>query len=109
LAGVGQGNSLSFSRRHVGAAGLSHENDETVRRWDRHDPMSLAAALVGIGSSQPFHHIDDLAAIDVPALVIPGSDPLHDPNLADEYVHSMPRGVLGREGPTAIADFIATI
>ena len=91
------------------ASVIAGEDPHTARRWNRHDPESIAAALVGIGWSQPFDDLNDLGAISVRTLVIAGSDALHDPELANAYVGALPRGSAGQETPTVIADFAATL
>lgn len=51
---------------------------ETLRvEWSRHDPESIAAALIGIPTSGVMTDEVDVAAITAPTLVIPGNDLLH--------------------------------
>ena len=84
------------------------ERDPTVdavglrARWARHDPSSLAAALLGLGWSQPFDYLDDLGAIAVPTAVAPGGDELHPRHVGERYLEV----ITNAEGITdAPADF----
>jgi 3-oxoadipate enol-lactonase len=45
--------------------------------WSRHDPASIAAALIGIPASAPLTPELDPASIRAPTLVVPGDDPIH--------------------------------
>ncbi|HJR19764.1 MAG TPA: alpha/beta fold hydrolase [Actinomycetota bacterium] len=56
--------------------------------WSRHDPASIAAALIGIPASGPLTPEVDITAIRSPTLVIPGNDLLH-PTAAGETVASL--------------------
>ena len=53
--------------------------------WSRHDPASIAAALIGIPTSGVLTPEVDIASITAPTLVIPGNDLLH-PTSAGEAV-----------------------
>jgi pimeloyl-ACP methyl ester carboxylesterase len=55
------------------------------REWSRHDPASIAAALIGIPASAPLTPELDPSTITSPVLVIPGDDPIH-PREAGETV-----------------------
>ena len=56
--------------------------------WSRHDPESIAAALIGIPASGVLTPDVDISAITAPTLVIPGNDMLH-PTEAGETVAAM--------------------
>lgn len=59
---------------------------ETVQtQWRRHDPLSVSAALTGIGLSQPFEDVPDLRGIRVPALIFSGDDHLHPAEVSNIY------------------------
>lgn len=88
---------------------LRQPDGEIAPRWRRHDPQSVAAALIGLGWSQPFSDLEELAAIAAPVIVIPGADVLHAPEIAHHYLDALPRASLGRSSPAVIADFTATI
>lgn len=82
--------------------------------WSRHDPASIAAALIGIPRSGPLTEDVSLDAIVAPTLVIPGNDMLH-PTEAGEAVAKMIPGAqlapafdgLPREQETS--EFVALI
>lgn len=59
----------------------------------RSDPASIAAAAA-IGRDIAFSAVEDLAAIPVPTLVIPGTDVRHPTELAERVVQVMPNAVL---------------
>lgn len=59
----------------------------------RSDPASIVAAA-SIGRDRAFRTIDDLAAVTVPTLIIPGSDPRHPTLLGDALSRTLPKGVL---------------
>jgi 3-oxoadipate enol-lactonase len=56
--------------------------------WSRHDPASIAAALIGIPASGPLTEEVDIGSITAPTLVIPGDDMLH-PTAAGEAVAAL--------------------
>lgn len=59
---------------------------ESLRtEWSRHDPASIAAALIGIPASGVLTPEVDIGSITAPTLVIPGNDLLH-PTAAGEAV-----------------------
>ncbi len=56
------------------------------------DPASVAATTHFLASGeQPFASAADLAAVDVPTLVVPGTDPYHPAEVAAEYARHLPR------------------
>ncbi len=59
----------------------------------RSDPASLAA-FCAIGYDRAFRSVDELRAIDIPALVIAGADARHPARLAAEVASALPRGCL---------------
>jgi pimeloyl-ACP methyl ester carboxylesterase len=72
--------------------------DELRRRMSRHRDLGvLADAIQHVVRSRPFESLDDLAAIEVPALVI-GSrdtfDPRHPFHVATAYAAALPRAEL---------------
>lgn len=102
---------------------------ETVLRFTRErmllhrDLGAIAAALRQVPRSRPFGPIDDLEAIDLPALVVAsrdGPDPGHPRAVAERYAEAMPQAALlveeegesplawqGGKLSRAIADFCA--
>jgi 3-oxoadipate enol-lactonase len=89
----------------------------------RSDAESQAAALGTIASQEPFERLADLAALEMPVLVIPGGDANHPRELGRAYQGVLPHarlvevdmwgGVVDAEGfaarvAPAIADFLAT-
>ncbi|MFE3742534.1 alpha/beta fold hydrolase [Streptomyces sp. NPDC059134] len=59
----------------------------------RSDPASIVAAAA-IGHDRSFRSVGELAAITVPALVLPGTDPRHPTALAEEVAVVLPEGHL---------------
>ncbi|MEX1141079.1 MAG: alpha/beta hydrolase [Thermoleophilaceae bacterium] len=55
----------------------------------RADPASQAAALHAIATQEPIERLDELRALEMPVLVVPGTDPNHPRALGELY-----RGVL---------------
>ena len=75
------------------------ENDrarlEALRaEWSRHDPASIAAALIGIPASAPLTPELDPASISAPTLVIPGDDPIHPRVAGEETARIIPGATL---------------
>ena len=62
-------------------------NSEALRR---HDPGSLSASLRSIATLMPAERLEDIAAITAPTLVIPGLDPVHDPEIGAIYARTIP-------------------
>lgn len=59
----------------------------------RSDPSSIAAAAA-IGRDRSFRSADELAAINVPTLIIPGNDARHPTALAQNLARILPQGRL---------------
>jgi 3-oxoadipate enol-lactonase len=59
----------------------------------RTDAESIAAAAA-IGRDRSFHGVDELAAVAVPTLVLPGMDARHPSALAEQLVRVLPHGRL---------------
>lgn len=59
----------------------------------RSDPASIAAAA-SIGRDRSFHSVDELAAIAIPTLIIPGMDERHPTALAEALARILPYGQL---------------
>lgn len=64
--------------------------DELRRDWERHDPLSIAAALEGIPASPPLTPDLDPGGIGVPVLVVPGDDPIHPTHAGLECAAMIP-------------------
>jgi 3-oxoadipate enol-lactonase len=58
------------------------------------DPASVAATTRLLASTQPFETLEQLQAIRVPTLVIPGRDPQHPPEIATLVARSITRASL---------------
>ena len=57
-----------------------------------YDPESVAASTrFMVSAAQPFEHAHELAAIDVPALLVPGTDLQHPAEVSDVYRRHLPR------------------
>ncbi len=63
----------------------------------RANPGSIAAAAA-IGHDRSFQSLNDLNEIDVPALIIPGMDHRHPPELAKQIAEIIPNGRLADAG-----------
>lgn len=76
-----------------------------------YDPASVAATTRFMASgAQPFDTAAELAAIAVPALVVPGVDPYHPAALAELYARHLPHcSIDHREFAIALADFVDQI
>jgi 3-oxoadipate enol-lactonase len=62
----------------------------------QYDAASVAAITRFMASgAQPFERGDELAAIQIPALVVPGTDPTHPVEVADVYRRHLPRCTVG--------------
>lgn len=75
----------------------------------RSDPASIAAAAA-IGHDRAFRTPDELAAVDVPVLIIPGDDERHPATVAARVAEQLPRGSLasvGMNGSMRDADDLA--
>lgn len=65
----------------------------------RFDPASVAATTRFLASGAlPFEHLDELAALSMPAVVVPGTDPEHPAEVAELYARTLPRAVLAEPG-----------
>jgi pimeloyl-ACP methyl ester carboxylesterase len=62
--------------------------------WSRHDPASIAAALIGIPASAPLTPDLDPNAITARVLVIPGNDPIHPREAGETVAKRIPRARL---------------
>src|SRR5262249_53334599 len=63
----------------------------------RVDPESVAATTRFLGSGvHPFERMSDLAALRVPTLVAPGTDPEHPAEIAEAYARALPTARLVR-------------
>lgn len=73
------------------------------------DAASVAATTRFLASgAQPFSSASDLRAINVPTLLVPGSDALHPPEVSDLHSAAIPNCTVLRAGPDlagAIGDF----
>ncbi len=70
------------------------------------NPASIAATGAFLASGdQPMATAADLAAISAPVLVLPGSDPMHPPEVSALYEKHMPHAKVGG----SIAEFLATL
>lgn len=70
------------------------------------DPASVAATTRLLSSTQPFDTLDQLQAIGVPTLVIPGRDPEHPAEIATLYAAALPNATLVEARPEQIAAVI---
>lgn len=92
--------------------GLSSDMRERARPvFATYDPRSVAAFTHFMASGvQPFESAADLAAIAASALVIPGIDPMHPPEVADVFRRHLPNCTVRDAAPSeyaaAIAEFL---
>lgn len=79
-------------------------------KWRRHDPKSLAAALIGLGYSQPFGAVEHLSSISVPTMIIPGTDPLHPRQVSEMYFKTIQNAIWSeletQDFPTSLRSFL---
>lgn len=69
--------------------------DVALAMASRFDPASVAATTRFLASgAQPFERLDELAALSMPAIVVPGTDPEHPAAIAGLYARTLPRAVL---------------
>jgi pimeloyl-ACP methyl ester carboxylesterase len=74
----------------------------------RYDPASVAALTRFMNSgAQPVARADELAAILAPALVAPGADPTHPPELAARLAAHLPNATIREAAPDQYADVLA--
>ena len=69
-------------------------------KWERHDPESIAAAIRGLGWTQPFRDETELARIECPALVLPGADEMHLSEVSQMYSEIIPKSRTVNPVPT---------
>jgi 3-oxoadipate enol-lactonase len=62
--------------------------------FPRTDPRSQAAALRAIASQEPFESLEEIRALTMPTLVIPGGDPNHPPELGERYRALLARPII---------------
>lgn len=75
-----------------------------------YDPASVATSTRFMASgAQPFERAGDLAAIAAPALLAPGLDPTHPPEVADVFRRHLPRVTVRDVDPTGYAAAIAEL
>lgn len=86
--------------------------DRAVSMASQFDPGSVAATTRFLASGvQPFHRLEDLAAIAAPTLLVPGQDAEHPAEIAELYARHLPRGEVtpaNQQPQKAIAHFCAT-
>ena len=76
------------------------------------DPASVAATTRMLATTQPFDGLDELQAIRVPTLVVPGRDPQHPAGVASLYADALARASVveaaGEQLIAAIDEFCRT-
>lgn len=75
-------------------------------KWARHDLGSISAALAGIGFMQPFGALDELEALKMPCMIVPGSDDMHPRKISELYAQKIDGAVWSE---TSVADFPAAL
>ncbi|HUQ07362.1 MAG TPA: alpha/beta hydrolase [Kofleriaceae bacterium] len=87
---------------------LPDEIRERARALVRtYDAASVATSTRFMASAaQPFERGDELAAMDVPALLVPGLDPTHPREVADVYRRHLPRVTVTDCDPSGYAEAI---
>lgn len=88
--------------------------DRALAMVDSFDAASVAATTRFLASgAQPFARGADLAASEAPALLVPGTDPTHPPEVAAVYRSWLPRCCVREVDPAllaaVIADFVAQL
>ncbi len=84
--------------------------DRMIEIASEFDPASFAAtARFMISGGEPFERFEALEALTMPTLVVPGSDPVHPPELAELYTAALPnckRGAPGDALDAAVRAFL---
>lgn len=79
-------------------------------KWKRHDPMSLAAALIGLDYAQPFAAVEDLSSVSVLTMIIPGTDSLHPRQVSEMYFKTIQNAIWSeleaQDFPTSLRSFL---
>ena len=98
-----------IARRRAVDATVDVERE--TARWRRHDPLSFATALLGVGYDQPFASIDELEALSVPTVVIPGANAMHPREVGLAYAEAIPGAQLAEEetAESAIRELLAAV
>lgn len=95
-----------------GASAVADENaarsgsPSRAARWTQHDERSLVAWLRAVPRYRPMALWDDLAAVDVPVLVVPGQDAVHTHALSERYAAALPRSTLIEAPPRELGTII---
>jgi 3-oxoadipate enol-lactonase len=85
-------------------------NDAALHaKWHRHDPLSIATALVALGWRQPFVDLDELSGLQVPVAVAPGTDELHPAEIGERYLEAIDAGEHIGESPLELRRFLARL
>jgi hypothetical protein len=86
--------------------GLAITDAARRARWERHNLPSIAAAFLGLGWTQPFDDLADLARIVVPTGVFPGDNDLHPREIGDGYLATIPNAERIGDTSADFADFV---
>jgi pimeloyl-ACP methyl ester carboxylesterase len=83
-------------------------SDRPLTRWLKHDEASLIAFLRAVPVHRPFREVNELHAVTVPTLVIPGRDAIHTPELSAAYADALPdaRLVEGKTTEEVLGSFL---
>jgi pimeloyl-ACP methyl ester carboxylesterase len=85
--------------------------ERALRMVDGFDAASVAATTRFLASgAQPFDAFEELRAIDVPTLLVPGADELHPASVSEAHAASLPRcTVAANDGDVGAIGAIAAI
>jgi len=74
----------------------------------RFDPASVASTSRFLASgAQPMQSTEELRRIRMPVLIVPGTDAMHPPEVADAYARALPNARLVHAGTAGVADALA--
>lgn len=65
-----------------------------IERWTNHDEQSVVAFMRAVPSHRPFERAADLADVVCPALIYPGNDEIHTPELSASYASALPNATM---------------
>lgn len=78
-----------------------------IERWTQHDEASLIAWMRAASCERPVERFSDLQRVTAPALVVPGGDAIHRPELSRTYAAELPN-VTVADGAAGLAETVSS-
>ena len=78
-----------------------------IERWTQHDDASLVAWMRAVPLDRPIDRFDQLEAVTAPALIVPGTDEIHRPQLSEAYAAALADATLV-DGAARLGDAVGT-